>query len=216
MPIVVPGRRIGTAFLGGSTAAKKKLKRGKRATNLDLMLTPMVDMFTILVLYLISQFSATGQILFIDPNLKLPNATHSVPMAGNPPVLTISCGGEKPKDGQNTPLVCDKGTISVQGQPVEATDKLIQDGFWAAPKLEERLKAMRDLANKVSAVSQGQVVTDSAKGVLIIQADVGVPYQLVKKVLFTANKVGFTQVNFAVKPAAIAPGPVAATDPGKT
>lgn len=211
MPIVIPGRRIGNAFKGGSLAAKKKKAHGKRSTNSELMLTPMVDMFTILVLYLIQSFSSSGQILFIDPNLKLPEAHRAVDMVGNPPVVTITCGDEQPKG--NTSLKCDKGTIRVQGKDVEPTDKLVVDGNWSAPHLEEKLKEMRDLSNKVSAATQGAVVTESAQGVLIVQAGVGVPYQLVKKVMFTANKIGFTQINFAV--AHVGDDAVAATEPPK-
>src|SRR5688500_4180707 len=139
MPIVVPGRRIGTAYQGGSNAAKKKLKRGKRPTNQDLMLTPMVDMLTMIVLYLFQSFSASGQILFIDPNMKLPTAIRAVDMVGNPPVVTIA-----------------KDVIQVQGKPVEPTANLAKDGYWAAPKLEEKLKEMRDLSKRVEAATGGR------------------------------------------------------------
>lgn len=191
MPIVVPGRRIGIAY-GSANAGKKKLKKGKRSINAPLMLTPMVDMFVILVLYLIQQFSASGQILFIDPAMRLPEARRAVDMAGNPPVITIA-----------------KDVISVQGNPVEPTDQLSKDGYWAAPKLEEKLKEMRVLSDRISNATGGQITTESAQGIIIIQADVGVPYILVKKVLATANKTGFTQANFAVNRAA-APAEVAA------
>lgn len=205
MPIVVPGRRVGAAY-STSQAAKKKLKRGKRSTYAALMLTSMVDMFTILVLYLIQSFSSSGQILFIDPSLRLPDARRSVDMIGNPPVITVTLAA-----------------ISVQGKPVEVASvagnkqnptvhlALADDGYWVAPKLEEKLKEMRDLSTRVANATGGQVTTESAQGVIIIQADVGVPYMLVKKVLFTANKTGFTQVNFAVNHIA-ATGPVAATE----
>jgi biopolymer transport protein ExbD len=197
MPIVVPGRRLGIAYAGGANAAKKKLKRHKRAVDSPLMLTPMVDMFVILVLYLIQQFSASGQILFIDPTMKLPEARRAVDMAGNPPIITIS-----------------KTMISVQGKPAEATDQLIKDGYWAAPKLEEKLKEMRDLSTRVSNATGGQITTESAQGVIVMQADVGVPYMLVKKVLFTANKTGFVQVNFAVTRGGLSAEEVAAATEG--
>lgn len=196
MPIVVPGRRLGTAYADGNNAAKKKLKKGKRPTNTSLMLTPMVDMFTIIVLYLIQSFSASGQILFLDPTMKLPEAVRAVDMFGNPPVVTIS-----------------KTTISVQGKPVEPTSSIAKDGYWAAPKLEEKLKEMRDLSQRVAIATGGQVSTASAQGVILVQADIGVPYMLVKKVLFTANKVGYNQVNFAVNRATTPEGTVAAAAP---
>jgi biopolymer transport protein ExbD len=191
-PIVVPGRRVGAAY-STSAAAKKKLKRGKKSTYAELMLTSMVDMFTILVLYLIQSFSSSGQILFVDPSLTLPDAHRAIDMVGNPPVITIS-----------------NAAISVQGKPVMVATvpgnkqnpglhlSLADDGEWAAPKIEEKLKEMRDLSTRVANATGGQVTTESSQGVIIIQADVGVPYMLIKKVLFTANKTGFTQVNFAV------------------
>ena len=43
---------------------------------------------------------------------------------------------------------------------------------------------------------------------------VSVPVQLVKKVMFTANKIGFTQINFAVAHVGDE-APVAATEPPK-
>lgn len=192
MPIVVPGRRLGSAY--ASSATKKKLQRGKKSSSASLMLTPMIDMFIIIILYLIQNFSSSGQILFLDPDMRLPEAIKSVEMVGNPPVITIA-----------------NDVISVQGKPVEVTDQLKQDGYWAAPKLEEKLKEMRELAMRVSNVTGGQITTESAQGVILVQADETVPYILVKKVLFTANKIGFTQVNFAVTRVA-GPQQVAATE----
>ena len=90
MPIVVPGRRLGTAYASSVSAAKKKMTRGKKSTNASLMLTPMIDMFVIIVLYLMQSFSSSGQILFIDPALKLPDAIRAVELFGNPPVITIA------------------------------------------------------------------------------------------------------------------------------
>ena len=112
----------------------------------------------------------------------------------------------------------------MQGKPVElatvAPNKqnptvhlaLADDGYWVAPKLSEKLKEMRDLSIRVATATGGQVSTESSQGVIIIQADVGVPYMLVKKVLKTANDTGFQQVNFAVNHVADQ-GPVAAAAP---
>jgi len=192
MPITVPGRRIGAAYASAREAAKKK-KRGKRSTYAALMLTSMVDMFTILVLYLIQSFSSSGQILFIDPSLKLPDAKRAVDMVGNPPVITVT----------NVEIRVQGKTVEVATIPPNKQNnflhlELADDGSWAAPKLEDKLKEMRDLSTRVANATGGQVTTESAQGVLIIQADVGVPYMLVKKVLFIANKTGYNQVNFAV------------------
>ncbi len=179
MPIVRPGRHLGQAY--HSVALKKKLGHGRRSSYASLLLTPMVDMFTILVLYLIQQFNATGQILFIDPDLKLPEARRTQELVGNPPLITIA-----------------RDLISVQGKAVEDTSVLSKEGNWAAPKLEEALKELRQMSTDVEASTGGQVVTEAAQGIVIVQADVTVPYMLVKKVLFIASKTGFARADFAV------------------
>lgn len=190
MPIVKPGRRVGDAY--ESAYMKKKVHGGRRSAYASLLLTPMIDMFTILVLYLIQQFNATGQILFIDPDLKLPQARRTQELVGNPPLITIA-----------------RDLISVQGKAVESTDVLAKEGNWAAPKLEEALKELRQLATDVQEQSGGAINTEAAQGIVIVQADVTVPYMLVKKVLFVASKVGFGRADFAVQRIATAE-PVAA------
>jgi biopolymer transport protein ExbD len=185
MPIVTPGRRLGSAF--GSRAQTGKLGTTRRTGHAALFLTPMVDMFTIMVLYLIQQFSATGQFLFVDPEVKLPRAQRAAAIAGNPPVITIT-----------------NETISVQGKAVEDTSVLQKDGGWQAPRLEQALRDLRQLSTDVEKSTGGRVVTDSAQGIVMVQADLTVPYVLVKKVLFIASKAGFGRADFAVSPAAAA------------
>src|SRR5512143_3639532 len=75
MPIVTPGKRPALRFqkskiLGG------KISRGRKATNAELNVVPMVDMMTMLVIFLLQQFSATGEVLYMQKDLKLPDARH--------------------------------------------------------------------------------------------------------------------------------------------
>ncbi len=177
MPIVVPGRRIGTAF-ASHTAIAKRLAKRRRGVYATLLLTSLVDMFVILVLYLIQQFNATGQILFIDPDIKLPKAHTASSLVGAPPVVTV---------GQSS--------ITVQGKAVEDAAILAKSGVWEAPKLEAALLELRTSASALRDVSGASAADET----LVVQADLGVPYMLVKKVIFTAQKAGFTRVDFAVQ-----------------
>lgn len=178
MPIVVPGRRIGTAF-ASHTAIAKRLAKRRRNVYATLLLTSLVDMFVILVLYLIQQFNATGQILFIDPDIKLPKAHTASSLVGAPPVVTVGAS-----------------SITVQGKAVEEVATLTKAGEWAAPKLEAALIELRTSAQAMRDVSADASASDET---LVVQADLGVPYMLVKKVIFTAQKAGFTRVDFAVQ-----------------
>ncbi len=179
MPIRKPGRRIGAAY--GSIALEKKLHHGKKSISAPLMLTPMIDMFVMLVLYLIQQYSSSGQILFIDPDIRLPEARRAVELVGNPPVITIG-----------------REMIAVQGKPVEETSVLKKDGEWKAPKLEAALKELKQLSDDVAESSGGQINTETAQGMIMVQSDSTIPYMIVKKVLFIASKTGFARADFAV------------------
>lgn len=182
MPIVVPGRRIGTAFASHNAIAGRLAKR-RRSVYAALLLTSLVDMFTILVLYLIQQFNATGQILFIDPDIMLPKAKSASALVGSPPVVTISAK-----------------QISIQGTTVETTELLAKEGVWEAPHLEQAFLELRTSASALADVTRSGS-QPTGQSTLVVQADLGVPYMLVKKVIFTAQKAGFTNVDFAVSQA---------------
>src|SRR5215471_18223872 len=53
-----------------------KMHRHLRAGNVDLNVVPMVDMMTMLVIFLLQQFSATGEVLYMQKDIRLPDARH--------------------------------------------------------------------------------------------------------------------------------------------
>jgi hypothetical protein len=68
MPISVPKRR--NAFVPiGKLRGGSYGKSGKHGAMANLNLTPMVDMFTTIVIFLIQLFSATGDILFAQAGI---------------------------------------------------------------------------------------------------------------------------------------------------
>src|SRR5512138_1156396 len=88
MPIVTPGKRPAKRFeksriLGG------KMVKGRKATNAELNVVPMVDMMTMLVIFLLQQFSSTGEVMYMQKDIKLPDAQHGQ-MIEVAPVVAIS------------------------------------------------------------------------------------------------------------------------------
>ena len=67
MPIHPPGER----FRYSRLLSKKK---GKRSVVAILSLTAMVDMFTVLVVFLLQNYNATGQVIYIPKEVTLPKA----------------------------------------------------------------------------------------------------------------------------------------------
>ena len=60
--------------LGAESILKPKDSRWKRVLAADLLLTALIDAFSILVIFLLMNFSSTGEILFINKNMELPKA----------------------------------------------------------------------------------------------------------------------------------------------
>jgi len=175
MPIVTPGKRPAKRFekskvLGG------KFGRGRRSTNADLNVVPMVDMMTMLVIFLLQQYSAAGEVLFMQKDIKLPDAQHGQ-MIEMAPVVAVSAE-----------------QVVVTGVKVADIRELDSDsGYLNIPALEERL---RDEKKRWEFIHQ-QDPSKKWEGIVNIQADKAVPFRIVKRVMYSCGVAGYFNVNFA-------------------
>ncbi len=175
MPIVTPGKRPAKRFekskvLGG------KMTGGKKSTNAELNVVPMVDMMTMLVIFLLQQFSSTGEVLYMQKDIKLPDARHgqTIDIA---PVVAIS--------GQQ---------IVVTGVKVADIPDLDRDsGYLNIPALEERLRDEKKRWEFIHK-SDPNLKWD---GLVNIQADKAVPFRIVKRVMYSCGVAGYFNINFA-------------------
>ena len=192
MPIVIPGKRPAKRFekskiLGG------KLIRGHKSTNADLNVVPMVDMMVMLVIFLLQQFSSTGEVLYMQKDIKLPDANHGqvIEIA---PVIAIS-----PEQ------------VVVTGVKVaDVADLDREGGYLNIPGLEERL---RDEKKRWDFIHQ-QDPDKKWDGAVNIQADKGVPFRIVKRVMYSAAVAGYFNVNFAALEASSGSAVAQASVPG--
>lgn len=186
MPIKSPGSRI------GSSVHLKSLKVGtkagaKRSLLVSLNLTPMIDMFTILVVFLLITFSATGEILFQQSDIKIPKAYKSKPLE-RVPIIGIS-----------------NAVILFEGQMVMPTAGVSEKNFadLSLPPLAKILREAQEAyrrAHPMPSDSEGlkKWLEDSKQ--IIIQADEGVKFEVVRLVMTTAGREGYSAINFAVVP----------------
>ncbi|MGE9744614.1 ExbD/TolR family protein [Bdellovibrio bacteriovorus] len=168
-------------------------KKGKRDVTALLSLTAMVDMFTVLVIFLLQNYNATGEILYIPKDVVLPKAT-SVRELKPAHVITIS----------SNEILLDRDVVATFDE-VKGTEE------WLIPKLKDTLaealvksRAEQEgkLQNKIRDVvetTRGEAEEDpNAWSKVTIQADKGVDFLTVKKVLFTVTEAGAGEINFAV------------------
>jgi biopolymer transport protein ExbD len=176
MAIVKPGKRPAKRFLG-SKVLGGKMQHGRRSTNADLNVVPMVDMMTMLVIFLLQQFSATGEVLYMQKDIKLPDARHGqqIEIA---PVVAISAS-----------------QVVISGQKVAEVAELERDASAVISPLVEKL---RDEKKRWDFIHQNDRDREKNwKGEVNVQADVRVPFRVVRRVLASANEAGYGMVNFA-------------------
>jgi biopolymer transport protein ExbD len=191
MPIVIPGKRPSKRFerskiLGG------KMARGRRSTNAELNVVPMVDMMTMLVIFLLQQFSSTGEVLYMQKDIKLPDARHGQ-MIEIAPVVAISFD-----------------QVVVTGVKVADIPDLDRDsGYLNIPTLEERLRDEKKRWEFIHKADPGS----KWDGIVNIQADKTVPFRIVKRVMYSCGVAGYFNVNFAALDAGSAAAAAAAATP---
>ncbi len=137
-----------------------------------LNLTPMIDMMTIILVFLIKSYSVSPSYLTPTQEIRL-SPTTSESVAPDRAVLIIG------KDG-----------ILIEGQKVIAfqNGKASAD-FLKRDSVPELYKALKELHTRA------QIKTPS--GTLILQADRELSYSILKPILRTAGLAGFNDIKFA-------------------
>jgi biopolymer transport protein ExbD len=190
LPIVQPGKRPAKRFLG-SKVLGGKLRHGRRETNADLNVVPMVDMMTMLVIFLLQQFSATGEVLYMQKDIRLPDARHGQQIEVAP-VVAISAA-----------------QVVVSGQKVADVGELDRDPSQVISPLVEKL---RDEKKRWDFIHQNDRDREKNwKGEVNVQADVRVPFKVLRRVMASAAEAGYGNVNFAAMEEGAAAQAAAAT-----
>lgn len=117
--------------LAGTLGAQSQLRpthaRHKREINAELLLTALIDAFSILVIFLLASFSSSGELLFASKDMVLPKASRGEALERNP-VVRIETSGlfleDKPVEADalvpallelKKRFADDSGTLVVQG-----------------------------------------------------------------------------------------------------
>jgi len=171
-PAFAPLNRLRSSAIGGS---------GKKAVMAALNLTAMVDMFTTIVIFLLASFQANGDILFVQKDLQLPKAVAGKILADRGPVITLF-----------------EDTVVMEGNPFATLSEISKEES-GVPGLGDKLKGIREHEEKM-AQAQGKPrdPTKPFDGIVVIQADKETDFELVRKVIYSANEGGWAKIHFAV------------------
>jgi biopolymer transport protein ExbD len=183
-------------FVPGLRDRHNRPLSGKGARNIVAMLslTAMVDMFTVLAVFLLQSYQTTGDVIELSDEVVLPKAAKVREL--------------KPA----TVVVISKGKILVDKLQVATIDevKAIEE-VTVLPNLQARVQdAFRILEerNRVAGLSQIRQAVSQGRGEeparpedfrrVTVQADRVIDAGTVKKVMYTLTEAGASEINFAV------------------
>ena len=175
MPIHVPGVRN----------RRNKVTATKRNVVAILQLTAMVDMFTVLVVFLLQNYASTNQILPISDRVSLPKATSTAQLA---PSLVVTLSKE---------------ALSFNGKDIVSFDEVRRNPEWVIEPLKEEV--IESVARLKNEKKKDLVVTRKEGGMKIfpyekmtLQADENIDMLSIKKIMYTLTEAGIKEINFAV------------------
>ncbi len=166
-----PSKRTLPLLLGHKKS--KAMIRGKDK-KVALNLTSMIDMFTILVVFLLKSYSAEGQLVTLSDALTLP-AAHS-----------------EQKIQMKLEIQVNMNVIVVDGDPVVSVDENLLSTGNSIPVLVTRLRDHMEYTRQF----KGTLTEDDLK--INIQGDVGVPAILLQRVMASCSEAGFSTQNLEV------------------
>ena len=143
----------------------------KKLTGLNL--TPLMDVFTILVFFLLFH-SSGGDILETPKQIKLPDSVVET----------------KPRE--TVVIMVSPEVVVVQGEAVINTPELLEDRVRTVAEITERLE---QLERNIIGISTKTVA--ASKEVTIL-ADKTIPFKVLKKIMSTCTGSGYGRISLAV------------------
>ncbi len=153
-------------------------------STFKIQVTSMVDMFVILLVFLLKSYTTSPVVISPSAELTLPASTSPAD-----PVdvlkLIVSKTGMSIEDQR---VLDFSSNGSFKAEDIDQTDHLFIKSLYQ--ELDKKAKMLRDIASVNEKVQ--------FDGKLLIQADRDLPYSLIQKVLYTSMLTGYTDVKFAV------------------
>jgi biopolymer transport protein ExbD len=153
----------------------------RKIEEAPLMLTSMMDMFTIILVFLLKSYSSEGTLLTNADNLVLPN----------------SASKKKPTE-VNLQVAVSPDMILVDNKPVAPTEdvrRIPQD------EPDPEIAKLKETLSKYYAQEEEMVrigALNKVEGKIVIQVDKNTAFDVLFKVMNTCGKVGYNTMNFAV------------------
>ena len=167
-----------------------RVNRRKKKKPPTLMLTSLLDMFTIILIFLIVSFEAESHEFRLNPDLTLPESTSAAQLK---PAVNVAV-----TDGavlvENEPvLTLENGKLPGEGE-VEAVDEVVEA---LRAQYERRYGHLGE--DEAVAANHGDAHADETEGaIVVVQADRELEYRTLYAILRSAATAGFFKYRLAI------------------
>jgi len=158
-------------------ARRRRKGRGKGNMPTPLRLTSMMDILTVLLLFLLKSFVVEGEVITPAPGVELPESTSDTTPRASVVVAIFD------------------GTVMLDGQMVADIKNPVADGDLLIPLLAERLGQTRA---KELEIAQLRGEEDTYRPRIAIQGDRDISFEILQRVMYTCNHSGFGDISLAV------------------
>ncbi len=149
----------------------------KKQTIGSLNITAMMDMFTIVLVFLLFSMAAEGNLMTSNSNLILPMSARSQ----SPTEVSLTIVGEP-------------GVVLADNQVISDTDVIRKQDSLIVKPLHDLLVKKREEERKAEALG----IIKEATGKVVVQFDKNTEYDIVTKVMATCGNAGYNNIKFAV------------------
>jgi len=157
---------------------------GGRGGDVHINVTALVDMMMVLVIFLVMNFNASGEMNFISKDLKMPQAENGDALT-RVPIIALDSNNNLYFEGA---IIADLSAID----PDDVKLKI--------DELEEKLVEQRELFERIGGGDRaGDLPPDEDPTTTVnVQADKGTKMSLLKRVLHTCEAAGYGRIRLAV------------------
>lgn len=160
---------------------------GKDSFSLNLY--PMLDVFSILIVFLLMNFSVSGESAEVSANLELPQSSVKLTLDSAATVAITK-----------TEIVIQGGlTIPLTRDSKDVVDIYKKDGQGAIRKAYDEFKKLRAQNETLKNRQKDLGLSKADISTLVMQADKTIPYRIIKRILASAQQAEFIAWKFAVQ-----------------
>ncbi|MDF1551867.1 MAG: biopolymer transporter ExbD [Deferrisomatales bacterium] len=156
---------------------KRKRHQRRKPKEMVLNITSMIDVFTILLVFLLKSYSSEGHLVNIAKEIRLPVSTAEQVIH---PAVNVAFNGAS--------VFLEGGLLIDDVAPYLAAEEMLIEPLY------EALRGLAARSKEIAEVNPAVVFT----GEIVLQGDREIPFRLLKKVIYTAGQAEYVNQSLAV------------------